>query len=317
MKNKWKVSVIICAYSIERLGDIQEAVDSVLAQTLKPHEVIVAVDHNEELFHRLKGELPPEVKMVVNKGAHGSSETRNVGIRSSTGEIVACMDDDAVAEGNWLENLVRPFEDPRVVAVGGQVVPLWPKGKPPFWFPEEFDFILGCTAHKKLILQANSEVRNMSACNGAFSKEIFQKIVFMEEKLGRCDASGVEFDAIGGEEAEFCLRIKSNVPGGLIFFRPEALVYHKISSQRATLKYVFNFCFREGITRAMIMKLVSQYGQEPLAAENLFLRRLFSTSLPQRLKSFYKLVNLAQIGVITTNITLIGIGYLLGRWRYR
>jgi len=47
--NDPSVSVIICAYTEERLKDIHEAVDSVLAQTLKPHEVILAVDHNQGL----------------------------------------------------------------------------------------------------------------------------------------------------------------------------------------------------------------------------------------------------------------------------
>ena len=311
------VSVIVCAYTMERLGDIHEAVDSVLAQTLKPHEVIVAVDHNEELFHRLKSELPPEVKLVLNKGAPGSSETRNVGIRTSTGEIVACMDDDAVAENNWLENLVPPFEDSKVMAVGGQALPLWPESKPPFWFPEEFDFIMGCTAHKKLILQANCEVRNVTGSNMAFRKEIFQRIGFCEKKLGRCNANGVEFDAIGGEEAEICLRIKSSIPDGVILFRPESVVRHKVSSERATLKYVLSFCLREGVTRAMIRKIVSRYGQNPLAAESIFLRQLLLKSLPQKLKAFYKLSNLAQVAVITANLSLMGTGYLLGRWRYR
>ena len=66
--NQTTVSVIICGYTTERLKDIHEAVDSVLRQTLKPQEVIVAVDHNEELFQRLEAELPPEVKVVISKG---------------------------------------------------------------------------------------------------------------------------------------------------------------------------------------------------------------------------------------------------------
>ncbi|GAJ08666.1 unnamed protein product, partial [marine sediment metagenome] len=49
MNRPFKVSVVICAYTTERLQDIHEAVDSVRAQTLKPHEVILALDHNEEL----------------------------------------------------------------------------------------------------------------------------------------------------------------------------------------------------------------------------------------------------------------------------
>ncbi len=72
--NTIKVSVVICAYTAERLKDIREAVASVLAQTLKPHEVIVAVDNNEDLFQKLKAELPPEVWVVLNNSAPGLSD---------------------------------------------------------------------------------------------------------------------------------------------------------------------------------------------------------------------------------------------------
>ena len=312
-----KVSVVICAYTAERLNDIHEAVASVLVQTLKPHEVIVAVDNNEELFHRLKAELPPEVRVVLNMGAPGSSETRNVGIRNAGGEIVACLDDDATAVSDWLEKLVPAFEERRVAAVGGQAVPVWPGDNPPFWFPDEFDFVIGCTAHKNLLVQAGGEIRNVTGSNMAFRRDVFEKIGFCEERLGRCNANGVSFDAIGGEEAEICLRIRNKIPGAVILFSPDAVVHHKVSTERATLRYVFSFCYREGITRAMIRKVVSQYGENPLAAENIFLRRLILTSLPRRLKRFYSPSQLAQASVITMNIALMGTGYLVGRWKYR
>ena len=126
LKEPPKISVIICCYTMERLNDIKEAVESVLNQTLKPHEVILAVDHNEELFRKLvetyrdsieiRRKFPNlnecqsiSIKIVLNTGAQGLSETRNVGIRASTGDIVAFIDDDAIAEPDWLEHLVRPL----------------------------------------------------------------------------------------------------------------------------------------------------------------------------------------------------------------
>jgi glycosyltransferase involved in cell wall biosynthesis len=312
-----KVSVVICAYTNKRLKDIHRAVESVLTQTVKAHEVVIAVDHNEELFHTLREELPPTVKVVLSKGAPGLSETRNTGIRATTAEIIAFIDDDAIAEKNWVENILPHFEQPKVVAVGGQAVPLWPKGKPPFWFPEEFDFIIGCTAHKKLILQSDGEVRNVTGSNMAFKKEIFEKVGFWETKLGRCELGRARFNPTGGEEAEICLRIKTNLPDSAIIFAPGSIVHHKVISERATLRYVFNFCFREGITRVMLDKLASQYQSKPLAAENLFLRRLLFKSFPKRLKHFYNLSNLAQVIVMTTNLSLMGTGYFVGKWRYR
>lgn len=49
----------------------------------------------------------------------GLTRARNLGARAARGDIVAYIDDDAVAEPEWLESLVRDFEDGRVAAVAG------------------------------------------------------------------------------------------------------------------------------------------------------------------------------------------------------
>lgn len=312
-----KISVIICGYTMERLHDIREAVDSLRNQTLKPDEIVVAVDHTREVFNKLKDELPPDVKVILSEGLPGLSETRNTAIQNSSGEIIAFLDDDAVADETWLENLISAFDDPKVMAVGGEAVPAWPGGKPPFWFPLDFDFIIGCTNHKKLILQSNGEIRNVTGSNMAFRKEVFEEIGLWETKLGRCEMNRVRFNPSGGEEAELCLRIKNNIPGSLIMFHPKAIVYHKVSPERTTLKYVFNYSFREGVTRAMLKKIVSKYNHQPLAAENAYLKQLLLNSFLKRVLNFYKLAPIAQLGVLSMNLALLGTGYFVGSWQYR
>ncbi len=49
------------------------------------------------------------------------SAARNEGIHLSAGEIVAFIDDDAIAEPTWLERLVKPFQNKSVAAAGGFV----------------------------------------------------------------------------------------------------------------------------------------------------------------------------------------------------
>lgn len=314
--NQVSVSVIICAYTDERLKDIHEAVGSVLTQTVKAHEVILAVDNNEELSHRLRSELPGQVSVVLNNRTPGLSETRNTGIRCSTGEIVAFIDDDAVAERTWLKELIAPFDDSRVMAVGGRALPIWPRGKPPFWFPGEFDFVIGCTDHKKLMVREDGEVRNVTGSNMAFRRVVFEKAGMWETTLGRCELGRKRFNPSGGEEAELCLRIKNSMPGGVILFRPESVVNHKVVSRRATMRYVIDFCLREGHTRATMKRVVAQYDRNPLGAESTFLRRLIFGSIPRRLVRFYRLSGLAQVGVITANLSAMAAGYVLGRWIY-
>jgi glycosyltransferase involved in cell wall biosynthesis len=311
-----KISVVVCCYSMKRLNQAIQTVDSLLAQIYKPCDVIVAVDHTVEVFETLKTQLHRSVKVVINDGSiRGLSETRNLGIRMATGDIIAFIDDDAEAEPDWLKTVATVFLDPRVVAVAGEAIAAWPKGKAPYWFPPEFDFIVGCTEHKRLILQNNREVRNVTGSNMAFRRVVFDKVGYWETRLGRRDTSIFKFNPSGGEEAELCLRIKKTIPDGLIVFEPNAIVHHKVSPERATLKYVFGYCYREGITRVMMQRIVSGYNDKALAAENRYVKGLLFHSVPSKAKTFYKVESLGQIGVIVTNLFLVGIGFIIGKWR--
>lgn len=178
-----RVSVIICAYSLERLDDVREAVDSISGQTRPVHQLIVSVDHNPELLNRLGETLPSSVILTANSGVKGLSETRNTGIRIATGDIIAFMDDDAVAEKDWLEKLLVPFRDEQVAAAGGRIVPRWQEGTRPEWFPGELDWIVGCTYTG--MSRSSNLLRNVIGCNMAFRAVIFNSIGLFDTAVGR------------------------------------------------------------------------------------------------------------------------------------
>jgi glycosyltransferase involved in cell wall biosynthesis len=159
-------SVVVCAYSLNRWEELLLAVQSLEAQVFKPLEVIVVIDHNAQLFAqaqlmaRTDGAVP--VQVLENQFERGLSGARNSGLRAARGEVVAFLDDDAIAAVDWLERLVVAYRDPKTLGVGGAIIPMW-RGPSPDWFPPEFFWVIGCTYLG--LPEQTGPVRNMIGAN--------------------------------------------------------------------------------------------------------------------------------------------------------
>jgi hypothetical protein len=217
-----------------------------------------------------------------------------------------------------------------VVAVGGKAIPLWRDGKRPSWFPEELDWIIGCTYKGLPLIQmpdalspkfkfstsgvghrTSKAIRNVPGCNMAFRKGILEQVGFWDEEIGSIGQSQK-----GGEEAELCLRINYEIPEALILYEPDAIIYHKVPRWRATLKWVIKNSLDQGACKAKLERLSfqqTQPTQRSLSTEASYLRYLLFTSIPERLKGFYKRGSLLQTGAIIMSIVATGVGYLIGR----
>jgi glucosyl-dolichyl phosphate glucuronosyltransferase len=252
------VSVIICAHTEDRWGDLVEAVRSVEGQSLPAKEMIVVVDHNPDLLDRVRENLPSVVAVenVENRGASGS---KNTGASIAQGSIVAFLDDDAVAESDWLECLLPPFQDPRIIAVGGSITPSWPERRPA-WFPTEFDWVVGCTYRG--MPEQTSPVRNLIGANMAFRRQTFERVRLYH---GIGHISGRPF---GGSDPDFCIRVSQNWPGRVLIYEPRARVFHQVSRSRATWKYFLLRCFNEGLSKSLLTSRVGS--KEGLSSERAY-----------------------------------------------
>ena len=138
---KERISVIICAYSLERWEKLVSAVHSIERQTLPAHEIVVVIDHNHTLYERACSFFTT-ARVIENKDQRGLSGARNSGIASVTGNLIAFLDDDACAEPDWLRGIADAMADPKVMGVGGTVEPDWEEDEPA-WFPAEFRWVVG------------------------------------------------------------------------------------------------------------------------------------------------------------------------------
>ncbi len=303
--NPFEVSVVICTYATERLGDVLRAVKSAQDQTLLPVDITVAVDHNDALCQWLKTHLTG-IRVVRNEGCRGLSATRNVGIRACRGSIVAFLDDDAVGDSGWLENLTSPFVDPRVAGVGGRIIPSWPDGRPPRWLSPELYWIVGCTYEGPPI--ASGEIRNVIGCNMAFRRSVLDQVGYFRSGLGRVSKSLGQ-----AEETDFCLRTQRLFPNARIAYVSKAVVYHTVAQGRLTLGFLVLRSFSEGYFKALMTRFLGDSSGEVLATEKQYLRHIIISSVPAKLMQVHRISSIAQIGGILLSVAVTGVGYLVGK----
>ena len=85
------VSCVIAAYNSGEY--VEEAIRSVLAQTYRPIEVVVADDGSQDATRELAGAFGEPVRIVTQENG-GPAATRNLGLREMRGELVAFLDAD-------------------------------------------------------------------------------------------------------------------------------------------------------------------------------------------------------------------------------
>lgn len=122
-------------------------IDSLLAQDHPDFEVIV-VDNNvrgEDVAELVAGHwgTDPRVR-YVRQELGGSSEARNAGLEAARGSIIACTDDDVLADPSWLRWLGSTFErHPDAACVTGLVVPAAVDTVAEDWFEQYGGFSKG------------------------------------------------------------------------------------------------------------------------------------------------------------------------------
>jgi len=238
------ISVVICTYSADRWDDLAAAVASIESQTLAPDELILVIDHNPRLAERVRLRFR-SARVVENEAERGLSGARNAGSRAAGGELVAFLDDDAVAAPDWLERLVAAYR-PGVLGVGGAADPAWPSARPR-WFPAEFDWVVGCTYRG--LPEAAAPVRNMIGAGMSLRRDVLRGVGEFESGIGRVGKLPV-----GCEETDLCIRAGARFEGGAFLFEPRARVSHMVTPARASVRYFAARCFAEGRSKALVAR---------------------------------------------------------------
>ncbi len=298
-------SVVIAGYSADRWAFLSAAVASVRAQTVQPVEIIVVIDHNDDLLARVRAALPG-ITALPNTRAQGASGARNTGVAVASGQVVAFLDDDAVAAPGWLAALLPHFADPAVVGVGGRLDPLW-AGQRPAWFPPEFDWAVG--ASYRGMPESAAPVRNVWSGNMAIRRGVFEAVDGFREGFGKLGRRSRP------EDTDLCLRAAAAVPGGSWIYEPAGLAGHRVPRQRSSVGFFLTRCYAEGDGKAALAALNGP--TESTRSERHYARHVVPAGLATGLADVLRgrLAGAARSAAIMAGLGCAAAGYLAGRLR--
>jgi glycosyltransferase involved in cell wall biosynthesis len=294
-------SVVVCTHDPGRWSELVHVVHALAAQTLEPAEVIVVVDHNDELLNRARDELAG-VHVVPNDQVRGLGGARNTGIAASQGAVIAFVDDDAIPEPSWLQRLLAGYGDPRVAGVGGSIEPRWEPERPN-WFPPEFDWVVGCSYVG--LPTRPTFVRNLIGCNMSYRRELFDRVGRFELGYG-CD------------ETEFCIRVGQLLPEARFLYQPSARVHHLVPAPRLRLRRFLSRCYFEGGSKAVVARLVGH--GDGLASERSYTTRVLPRAVAGGVAETLRtreIGGVAKAGVVVAGLASTVAGFAVGSVRVK
>ncbi|OPY75951.1 MAG: putative glycosyltransferase EpsH [Syntrophorhabdus sp. PtaU1.Bin153] len=223
------VSVIIPTYNAG--AHIADLLSSLKDQTI-PHELIIIDSSSTDMMIRKTVERYGAKMLVVDKGRFNHGKTRNVAFRQAKGEIVVFLTQDVLPLDRYcIENLIKPLNDPTIVASYARQLPYEDAPSPEkfarlFNYPDE-PMVKG--------LQDLSEL----GIKTFFFSNVCSAIKMKEFKeLGEFPENILMFE-------DMVFAAKAILQGHKIAYTPEAKVFH---SHNFSLKQQFRRYLEAGIS---------------------------------------------------------------------
>lgn len=168
------ISFIATVYNEEK--EIEAFLASLFSQTRQPDEIVI-VDggSSDQTVAKIQSaSWRTKFKILIKKGNRAVG--RNEAIRNSTGDIIAVSDAGCILDKDWLRNIVKPFENPKIDVVSG------------YYKPVAGNIFEKCLATYTCVMPDKLNKSFLpSSRSVAFKKEAWKKVGGYPEKLDTCE----------------------------------------------------------------------------------------------------------------------------------
>jgi len=230
------LSIVICSYN--RASYINGALDSLYHQSagLDNFEAIIvdnnSTDNTAEVFKQWRSSHANGSFTYLTESKQGASFARNTGANSAKGQWLCFMDDDAIANEVYVENIIKHIKTtPEAIGFGGRIIPKYIPSEPEWMsyyvssLVGNFDYAPTACAFEngKYPLESNMIVK----------KDIYDSIGGFNTQL----PGVVGTLRIGGEGKELFYKLLAQ--GHTIYYDPAICVHHVVEVKKLTPEYMY------------------------------------------------------------------------------
>lgn len=231
-----KITVVICTYN--RAAFIWEAMESLYKQTLSKNDYEVIVVNNnstDETEIKCATFISSHVDAnfyYFNESQQGSSFARNKGAANAKSPLLCFLDDDAIADHDYLERIILFFENHTTAGgLGGRIIPKYIPEEPK-WMSYFVSSLVGNFDYSNHLVEFALNKYPLE------SNMIIKTADFDAIKGFNTALPGVMGTLrIGGEGKDFFFRLKAL--GRNIFYDPSIRVQHIVETSKLTREYMY------------------------------------------------------------------------------
>lgn len=242
------VSVIVPTK--DRQTDLDECLAALFALDYPRdrYEVIVVDDGSTDGSVATAARYP--CRVVSNGRNKGQSYSRNVGAREASGEILAFLDSDCVAESGWLRDLAPFFSWSRLAAVGGYVKGYYGRTR-----LDRYEQVASSLNMGERLLLAADDPRTfyVPTCN------------LLVRQAAYAAVGGIREDLRVGEDVDLCWRLRAR--GDYLLYVPQGSVRHKHRNRLGAMMHRRSeYGTSEAVLHALHPEKKKRFGLSPFPA---------------------------------------------------
>ncbi len=242
-----RVSVVVCTYN--RASYLRKAIQSLVDQTCAADRFELLVIDNASTDHTKRVTCEefagqPNLRYVYEP-VSGLSKARNTGLAEAKSDIVAYLDDDAIADPDWVERTIDAFEQggEKLGAIGGKADLIWEAPRPD-WVPEHLEFVL-----TRLDISSTpitlAPHQTFVGANMAFRRSVLEQVGGFNEKLGRTGKKLISNE-------ELLLQREIDRRGYTRLYDPTIRVHHHVPVDRLDQDWFLRRFYWQGASDAIM-----------------------------------------------------------------